>query len=219
MKETVKTSRAVGQLEKMFREVNKDLFGGEIEEPIITIQTTPCAYGHVTVGKTWKRKDDWRHELNFGAETLARPIEEVTATLIHEMVHLYNIKHNVQDCSRGGSYHNKKFKEEAEKHLLHIEKHEKYGWTLTSPTDKLLEYILDKEWSEIQINRGFSFPSVGKPSGDKTGTKPNGEGEDKPKAKSSYRKHRCPKCNLTARTTKDAKLFCGTCMIEMEIEN
>ena len=39
-------------------------FGGELDEPIITIQSTPRAYGHVTVAKTWKRKDDWRHELN-----------------------------------------------------------------------------------------------------------------------------------------------------------
>lgn len=61
MKETTKTSRAAGQLEKMFRQLNQDSFGGELEEPIITIQSTPRAYGHVTVCKTWKRKDDWRH--------------------------------------------------------------------------------------------------------------------------------------------------------------
>ena len=99
MKETVKTSRTAGYLEKMFRALNQDFFNGELEEPIITIQSTPRAYGHVTVGKTWKRKDDWRHELNLGAETLERPIEAITATMVHEMVHLYNIAHEVQDCT------------------------------------------------------------------------------------------------------------------------
>ena len=158
MKETVKTSRAAGQLEKMFRALNRDSFGGELEEPIITIQSTPGAFGHVTVGKTWKRKDDWRHELNISADWLERPIEELTATMIHEMVHLYNIKHNIQDCSRGGSYHNKKFKEEAEKHMISIEKHEKYGWTITKPTEALVEYIISQGWEEIQINR---FPACG----------------------------------------------------------
>lgn len=146
MKETVKTSRAAGQLEKMFRALNRDSFGGELEEPIITIQSTPGAYGHVTVGKTWKRKDDWRHELNMAADWLERPIEEVTATLIHEMVHLYNIKKGIQDCSRGGTYHNKKFKEEAEKHMISIEKHEKYGWTITKPTEELVDYIISQGW-------------------------------------------------------------------------
>lgn len=77
MKETIKTSRTAGYLEKIFRALNADWFGGELEEPIITIQSTPRAYGHVTVAKVWKRKDQQRHELNIGAETLERPIEEV----------------------------------------------------------------------------------------------------------------------------------------------
>ena len=133
MKETVKTSRTAGYLEKMFRTLNADWFGGELEEPIITIQSTPRAYGHVTVAKAWRRKDDWRHELNLGAETLDRPIEDVAATMMHEMVHLYNIAHNVQDTSRGGMYHNRRFRDEAERRGLVIGRHEKYGWTLTEP--------------------------------------------------------------------------------------
>lgn len=48
MKETVKTSRTAGYLEKIFRAVNAKYFGGQLEEPIITIQSTPKAYGHVT---------------------------------------------------------------------------------------------------------------------------------------------------------------------------
>ena len=77
MRETIKTSRTAGYLEKIFRAVNTDWFGGELEAPIITIQSTPRAYGHVTVSKIWKRKGEQRHELNIGAETLQRPIEEV----------------------------------------------------------------------------------------------------------------------------------------------
>ena len=75
MKDTIKTSRTAGYLEKIFRALNADWFGGELEEPIITIQSTPRAYGHVTVAKIWQRKGEQRHELNIGAETLERPIE------------------------------------------------------------------------------------------------------------------------------------------------
>ena len=46
MKETVKTSRTAGYLEKIFRALNAKYFNGELEEPIITIQSTPRAYGH-----------------------------------------------------------------------------------------------------------------------------------------------------------------------------
>ena len=51
MKQTVRTSRTAGYLEKIFRALNADSFNGELEEPVITIQDTPTAYGHVTVGK------------------------------------------------------------------------------------------------------------------------------------------------------------------------
>lgn len=68
MKETTKTSRLAGYLEKIFRQLNADSFGGVIEEPIITIQSTPTAYGHVSVAKVWKRKGENRHELNIAAD-------------------------------------------------------------------------------------------------------------------------------------------------------
>ena len=57
--------------------------------------------------------------------------------MLHEMVHLYNIQRDIQDYSRGGTYHNKKFKTEAEKHMLRIEKDGRYGWTITHPTEEL----------------------------------------------------------------------------------
>lgn len=41
MKQTVKTSRAAGQLEKMFRELNKHYFAGKLPEPIISLKKTP----------------------------------------------------------------------------------------------------------------------------------------------------------------------------------
>lgn len=220
MKETVKTSRTAGYLEKIFRALNTELFGGELEEPIITIQSTPRAYGHVTVGKTWKRKDDWRHELNLGAETLDRPIEDIAATILHEMVHLYNIAHGVQDNSRGGSYHNRKFKEEAERRGLHIEKHEKYGWTITSPTERLLDLVIEQGWTDISINRGRGWtppPSAGDKAGDKAGAGSGADPEAGAKKKSSTRKYICPSCGQSVRATKAVNILCGDCMERMEV--
>lgn len=224
MKETTRTSRTAGYLEKIFRAINNDSFGGELEEPIISIMSTPGAYGHVTVGKVWKRKGEERHELNIAADWLQRPIENVVATMIHEMVHLYNMQQGVQDTSRGNTYHNRKFKEEAEKHMLRIDKDERYGWTITSPTDELLEYILDKGWGDIDMGRGglWSFLGTGNNGNGNNGTgaagKPVGDTE-KGKPKSNSRRYVCPGCGLIARTTKDARLFCGGCDVEMELKN
>jgi len=217
MKRTVKTSRSAGYLEKIFRTINADSFGGEIEEPIITIQTTPGAYGHVTVGKTWKRGEETRHELNIAADWLDRPIENVVATMIHEMVHLLNIQRGVQDCSRGGSYHNRKFKDEAEKHMLKISKDERYGWTITEPTDELLEYILQQGWEDLEMARGLHF-GVGGSSGGKAAGGSGGVpgGVQKPKGSNS-RKYVCPCCGAIVRTTRDLEIICKPCMVEFEL--
>lgn len=217
MKDTIKTSRTAGYLEKIFRTLNADSFGGALEEPIITIQSTPGTYGHITVAKTWKRKDDWRHELNISADYLQRPIEEVVATMIHEMTHLYNELKGIQDCSRGGSYHNKHFKTEAEKHMVAIEKSDKYGWTITKVTDELLEYIIDKGWSDIEMGKGFGINFRGG-SDPKTGNSNPGITPKISKPKGNSRKHTCPCCGAIARTTKDIKLICGACMKEMIME-
>lgn len=219
MKKTTRTSRSAGYLEKMFRQLNADSFGGELEEPIITIQTTPGAYGHVTVGKTWKKGQagEWRHELNIAADWLDRPIENVVATMVHEMVHLYNIQQGVQDCSRGGSYHNKKFKEEAEKHMLIIERDEKYGWTITKPTEELLDYIIKQGWEEFQMCRGFGWVPTGA-GGAKDGDKPTGKpvkptGTTKPKGPNS-RRYICPGCGAIVRTTRDMEIICKPCGLD-----
>lgn len=217
MKQTVKTSRTAGYLEKMFRQINKDSFNGEIEEPIITIQSTTTAFGHVTCAKVWKRGEEQRHELNISADWMNRPIENVVATMIHEMTHLLNMQRGIQDCSRGGSYHNRKFAKEAEKHMIHIEKDEKYGWTITTPTDELLEYILRQGWEEIEMSR---TPDIGALIGT-GGNKNKGTAgtATTAKTKGNSRKHKCPVCGRIARTTMDFPLICGICHAEMIIEN
>ena len=213
MKETIKTSRTAGYLEKIFRALNNDWFGGELEEPIITIQSTPRAYGHVTVSKIWKsRGDERRHELNIGAETLERPIENVVATMMHEAVHLYNLAHGVQDCSRGNTYHNKHFRDEAERRGLVIEHHPTYGWTITEPSEELIDYIIKQGWTEIRMNRGGGYTPPAS-TGGKAGSSGAGDTDTPATPKrSSTRKYVCPCCGNSVRATKAVNLICGDCM-------
>ena len=119
MKELTSYNRVAGYLNKVFDLLNAEFFEGALSRPTITIQSTPKAYGHFSLREdTWISKNGASHEINLGAGTLARPIEEVVATLLHEMVHYWNFVNGIQDCSRGGTYHNKKFKESAEAHGL-----------------------------------------------------------------------------------------------------
>lgn len=207
MKETVKTSRTAGYLEKIFRAVNAKYFGGQLEEPIITIQSTPKAYGHVTVAKAWQRGDTTRHELNIGAGTLNRDIVYVVCTLVHECVHLWNIQNGIQDCSRGGAYHNKRFKEAAEARDLKISYDPRIGWSITEPTDALCEFILEQGWEDIQMNRmENSYTPRGRGAGDAAG-KPTGTSNPN----SHSIKYVCPCCRNSVRATKVVHIKCADC--------
>ena len=209
MKQLTSYNRVAGYLNKVFDLLNEEFFECELSRPTITIQSTPKAYGHFSLREdTWVSKIGGTHEINIGAGTLSRPIEEVAATLLHEMVHYYNHVHGVQDCSRGNTYHNRKFRDSAEAHGLIVDHHEKYGWTITSPSDELLEVILKYELSDILINRnefgGFQITGTGTHNGVPTfvGVAPR---------KSSSRKYACPCCGMSVRATKVVNIACMDC--------
>lgn len=209
-KETSKMSRAVSQLEHIFNKMNTDFYNGALPTPIITVQSSPRAYGHCTVAKVWKKKDGETYELNIGAEVLNYPIEETLDTMAHEMVHLYCRENNIKEVSRGGVYHNKKFKELAEKIGLDVFYDKRVGWN-TKPSDKMIQYALDNDWNEITLGRGtqIRFATNFTPTASQTGT-PTRE----PRT-SSTRKYKCPCCNTSVRATRDVDIICGYCMQKM----
>lgn len=212
MKQTTKMSRAVGQLEKIYFHLNEDFFEGDLPIPIITVQSKPGTYGHCSVAKVWQRPDGNTYELNIAAEVLNYPIEETLDTMIHEMIHLYCREHDIKEVSRGGTYHNGKFKAEAEKRGLECYRCGQYGWN-TRPSEKLVEYALEKDWNEIRIGRntagaGIRTGSTGTSHG---GADTNGGG----KRPSSTRKLVCPCCSNSVRATKVVRIMCMDCMQQM----
>ena len=197
MKALIKNSQVVEYLEKIFCTLNQDKFEGKQVTPVITIQSTPRAYGHVTVDKVWKNAFvGEQYELNIGAGTLNRPIENVVSTMLHEMVHLYHLMHDIKDCSRGCTYHNKKFKEKAESVGLLIEHDARVGWAITEPSESFSDYISEQGWHDIPINRDEGFCVV---------------------RSSSTRKYQCPCCGMSVRATKIVRISCMDCNTQLEL--
>lgn len=210
MKELVKGSRVLGYLERLYRQLNMDFFGGELETPVVTIQSTRGAYGHVTCGRVWKCKDSEHYELNIGAGTLCRPIEYTVSTLLHEMVHIYNLVHGIQDCSRNNTYHNKRFKDKAESVGLVVSYDKRIGWGITMPSDDLILYTAEQGWQDVYMYRDDGPAYILRPGG--AASSGDSADDNAPvKKPSSTRKYECPCCGLSVRATRDVRIKCVDC--------
>lgn len=218
MKQLTSYVRAVGYLNKLFDLLNERFFDNELIRPTITIQSTPRAYGHFTLrGDTWKSITGDSFEINIGAGTLSRPIELTATTLYHEMIHLFCANHNLKDTSNNYVYHNSTFKREAESHggaTVEKDPSGRYGWTITKPSEQMLDFILENSLTDILITRneytGFSI--AGGNSHNNGGLLPTS-----PK-KSSSRKYICPCCGNSVRATKVVNIACRDCDEEMTCE-
>lgn len=197
-------SEEIKQLEEMFRFWNEIYYGGRLQTPVISLIPDPRgrAHGWCTTYKAWISNDTDKvgvFEINICANDLNRTIEEITGTLLHEMVHLYNLQIGVKDISRSGTYHNKKFKEEAERRGLIISFNEKFGWCITKINDYTKQLIEQEGYKAIKINR----PNI----------------EIKSKPKQSMRKYICPSCGNIIRATKEVNVLCIDCNENFEIES
>ena len=209
MKQLTTYNRAAAYLNSIFDLLNDRYFEGALSRPIITIQSTPKAYGHYTLYDAWSVDGDkGMREINIGAGTLSRPIENVVATLLHEMVHYWNDTNGIKDASRGNTYHNKNFKAKAEACDLLVEHHPTYGWSITSPSDALVEFCIDNDLREIRLCRNdfeiFRVSGTGETAGNKTKI----VGGNK---KSSTRKYICPCCGMSVRATRSVNIACLDC--------
>ncbi len=213
MKDLTNIQRTTQFLNKVFKAVNERYFDNSLEMPVITIQTSVGAYGHITVNKVWNTDGVSRYELNIGAETLNRPIENVVATMIHECTHLYCLMNNIKDTSNNGVYHNKRFKDIAENMgFLQIDRHEKYGWTITSPTEETLNFCIEYGFEDIKINRQGAYYMVGTATPISTTT-------PKITKPSSTRKYICPCCGNSFRATKAINVMCMDCNEQFVVAN
>ena len=91
---------AIKKLEVIFDKANEKFYDNKLIRPIITIQTGKrSVLGWCSAGKRWVDSDNSYYEINIVAENLARSLDDIVETMLHEMVHLYNSQHGVSDCT------------------------------------------------------------------------------------------------------------------------
>lgn len=187
-------------MQAAFNAINRDFYNDELEKCVIVCKESrkPGVRGTFCYGKEWRQNGKERHEITISADYIGtRTVEETITTLMHEMVHLYCCQNDIQDTSRSGTYHNKRFKKIAEAHGLDISEAPKIGWSVTTPKPSTQQWIKDN----ITI-RSFAIYKTPSASTAKGGAK---------KTKQSSRKYVCPCCGLIARLTKEAAIKCVEC--------
>jgi hypothetical protein len=204
------------ELQKIYSKLNEKYYDGKLPDVIISVQASNRNkyYGWFGKNKWFKKSnadikfvdyDEIKnplinlHEINISAEHLDRSIEELVGTLNHEMVHLYCTINNIKDTSNNCVYHNKKFKEEAEKRGLIIEHAKTIGWSKTSITSEFYDFI-----KTIGINlSAFDFCR-------NKSVKKSVAAEKIPTTT-----YKCSNCESVVRGNVGLNVICGDCKIEM----
>lgn len=213
----------IKELYQSFRELNKEFFNSELVEPAITVQSggKRKSMGWCTTKEIWtdKNGENRKYEINISAEYIDLSFTETMDTLLHEMVHLYNLQKGIQDCSRNGTYHNKKFKNECLQRGFYFENDKpdkRYGWFNPRLKEETIEQIktLDIDENVFSIARrtyGYKNPNED--------NETEGEENSDDKKKTSY-KWTCSSCELIIRSSKpDIFIICGNCDEELTCEN
>ena len=123
------------------------------------------AYGWICTQKMWKQGNEEKYAINISSDYLDRDVYSIMATLLHEMCHLYALEKGIQDTSRSGIYHNKKFKQIAENHGLNVSEADTIGWSITTLIDDTRAYV-------DRICPIKSFRLMQKKPSEKSGTSP-----------------------------------------------
>lgn len=218
------------ELNRLFDLFNERYYSGQLRKPVIAVQTNGgrgrkrYSMGWCTCDKVWKdhNTNDYYYEITICSEYLYRSVNEICATLLHEMVHLYCNEQDIKDTSRGNTYHNKRFKEIAESHGLIVSYDDKIGWSiseLTPEAEALIEEKANKAAFVVTRERHTPPKSpVGSAEGGEDTTGEPEDGTEPEKPKQSLRKYVCPQCGCIIRASKEVNVICGDCKVLFEKE-
>lgn len=114
-------------------------------------------------GGRWLADGEVRGEVLLAGEALHLPAEQVFEVLLHEAAHGLNATKGIKDASRGGRYHNKRFRATAELVGLDVAAMPPYGWartTLTADTVETYQEAIDRLGDAMRIARSIERPTA-----------------------------------------------------------
>lgn len=214
--------KITAELHNAYNLINTEFFSGKLPIVAITIQSESrrkLTMGWCTTKEIWGDKEgkSKMYEINLTPEFLDLDFYETMDTLMHEMVHLYNIINNIQDVSRNGTYHNIKFRDKSINVGFEYKEDKpdkKYGWSFSRLSQKTKNKLdrMDIDQSVFSIARrspGY-FQQIR-----------NGQSSEaeEARAKQTTYKWVCPSCEGILRTTKlKMNIICGDCNCNYQVQ-
>lgn len=108
----------VVELERVFNIFNKQMFGGRLVMPTLTVQLEK---------KVVFRFVPESYYMLIGSRFAACSLQEIEECLLHEMIHISNHSDGVVDCT-SNQYHNKRFLSAALEVGFYVFRHKTQGW-------------------------------------------------------------------------------------------
>lgn len=173
------------ELCRLFCLINDKYYGGAVEMPVITIQLGargPKIMSWSSEREVWINAATKKrfYELSLNSSFMDRPVEDIVASMCHEMVHIYNSQQGIKDSSRAGTYHNQSFHDTAESHGLIASPTEITGYSDTSLSDELRAYILENVTPGVFVLTREADPEPEKKANKKKKSKEEKEEETPP---------------------------------------
>ena len=227
-KNTIKTqSRELDFLQSLSDYFKKELFDDELPPFLITLEKIRGAFGYATTKAIYKDNvlTYYQIAVNFLLAKNKGNLEELADTLIHELIHLYCRKNNIKEVSNNNRYHNKTFKELAEKKGLKTLQHKTHGFNTCGLQDAL----------KIKLNNDFvikydndyllSLFDIREQSAQEQQEQDQDQDqEQQAQQQAQGEKNRnlkvyvCPCCKMKVRAKNNARLLCLDCDQELTLK-
>ncbi|MGD9795035.1 MAG: hypothetical protein AB7V43_16310 [Acidimicrobiia bacterium] len=176
-------------------------------------------------GGRWMADGQVRGEVLLAGEALHLQPSQVFEVLLHEAAHGLNAARGVQDASRGGRYHNGKFKSAAEELGLVVTSMPPYGWAHTAlgpNASKVYEPDISRLGDAMRIARRLGANvRLGEADRDKDQDQSETEGQTTGDAAARPGRAACGcgrKMRMTPSVLAQGPVLCGLCGHEFSTE-
>lgn len=210
------TRETYEQLQQAFDALNKALFAGDLPNCLITLQRRKKSFGYFSSARFGRADGTPADEIALNPVHFRdRPVEDVLATLAHEMTHLWQQHHGRPGRGR---YHNREWADRMKAiGLKPTDTGDEDGKETGESVTQLI--IEDGAFARAVAKlaaKGFALTWTENPDAGDAAEKQGG-GKRRRKKSGVRQKFTCPVCALNAWAKPDAKLACGEHMAPMVV--